>query len=127
MSKFHGKGGSITWAGAGFESKALITSWTAEITSDIAETTDMGDTWKEYLAGLLDWTAQVVCLAEETQSQLAVGVTASLKLEMVDGGDHLEGDATCTGISFGVDITGAGTVTHSFQGNDSAGLAYAAS
>ena len=126
MAKFHGSGGSITWAGAGFESKAQITSWTADITADVAEVTDMGMTWKEYLAGLKDWTATVVCNADEAQSQLAIGVNASLKLEMVDAGDHLEGDAICTGISFGTDVTGAGIVTHTFQGNDSAGLVYAA-
>lgn len=125
MGKFHGSGGSITWAGAGFESKTQITSWSAEVTSDVAEVTDMGDSWKEYLAGLKDWTATVVCFADETQSPLAIGASALLTLEMVDAGDNIEGNAICTGISFGVDITGANTVTHAFQGNGV--LAYGAS
>ena len=127
MAKFHGNGGSITWGGVGFESKLTILSWTAEITADVAESTDMGDAWKSYLAGHKDWTATVVAVADEAQSQLAIGITASLKLEMVDAGDNLEGDAICTGISFTTESTAVGGVTHTFQGNDAAGLAYSAS
>lgn len=125
MAKFHGKSGSITWAGAGFESDSQITSWEAEITADTAEATNMGDTYKTFLPGFFSWTATVEALADETQSQLAIGVSALLTLEMIDAGDNLEGTAICTGISFSTDMNDVGKVTHTFQGNGV--IAYGAS
>ncbi len=129
MAKFHGKGGSITWAGSGFESKALILSWSCEVTADVAELTDMGDTWKGYLPGFKDWTATVEVLADETQGVASLGEMNgadyyALKLEMVDAGDHLTGDALNTNISYAVDMNDVGKCTLTFQGSGE--LSYAA-
>ena len=117
MATFHGKSGSITWAGTGFESKALILSWRLDVTADIADKTEMQATWKTYLAGLKDWTATVETNAADDESVAPLGTAATLTLEMVDAGENLEGNAFCTGISFAVDKDDLGKATHTFQGN----------
>ena len=123
MAAFHGKAGSVTWAGGGTVSQ--ITSWSCDVSCDIAEQTDMGDTWKTYLAGFKDWTATVECYMLTTGLDAlaaGLGATAQLNLTLVSGAYNLEGEAICTNISASQSADGIPTVTYSFQGSDADGL-----
>lgn len=125
MATFHGKSGGITWGGAGTESTQIL-SWTLDAISDVAEVTIMGDTWKDYLAGLKDWSGTIEIVADDAFGDLAmIGISATLTLEMVDGANNLEGTALISGISWNTDVTDVGKATYSFVGNGT--LAYGAS
>ena len=125
MAIFHGKGGGFTWSGTGAEeNKLTVLNWQVTVTADIAEATDMGDTWKTFKAGFKDWTATTECLADTTTDILAIGEGGTLKLEMVDTSSGLSGAAICTGVSVAVDKDDIGKITYTWQGNGA--LAYAA-
>ncbi len=73
MAAHHGKGGSFTFGGG---QQLNVTSWTLDVTSETAETTDMDDTYKNYLPGFMDWTATIECMADSGGYE--VGLTAML-------------------------------------------------
>ena len=128
MAMLHGKGGSITWAGTALAIPAEITSWTADSTADVAETTSMaaaGD-WKTFLAGFKDWTASIDTIWDSADIQLLTdlgGIAYDLQLEMIDAGAQVHGTAIMTGVTITTDMNDAIKVSFSFQG--SGALAYA--
>ena len=114
MAAFHGFAGSITFTGI---TPTNVISWTADITVDMAEITDMGDTWKTFLAGFKDWTASATCLLDTTGPDIAaLGTAQTLTLTAVSG-TTLSGNAFCTGIAVSTDANGIPTVTYTFQGS----------
>ena len=127
MAMFHGKGGTITWAGTGTESTE-ITSWSVDATGDVAESTSMaavGD-WKTYLGGFKGWTASIEANhnAEAFDGLLATdfaGAAADLAL-LFNGVVGLSGSAILTGVSATLDMNDIGKLTYTFQGT--AALAY---
>ncbi len=130
MAKIHGKGGSITWAGTANTISANITSWTVDATGDVAEITNMASAadWKEFLGGFRGWTASIETFWDSVTSVALLtdlaGAAADLKLEIVDAGPNVSGDAILTGSSITTDANDAVTVTYTFQGTGS--LDYAA-
>ena len=118
MAAFHGKDGSITWAGTG--DTTIVTSWSLDATADTAEVSCMGDDWKSYIAGLKDWTATVE--VNNTAADFALGglgSTADLTLDMDGTNDAVATkDAILTGISASQDTGSQGTVSLTFQGTE---------
>jgi len=115
MTAFHGKGGSITFSGLTFE----LLSWTIDATADMAEATDMGDTWKTYLAGFKDWTATCECVlpAGGFVGTLATTLGSTETLTVTSGGKNYSGTVFCTGMSPSADKDDIGKVTFTFQGS----------
>ncbi len=126
MSKIHGKGGSITWAGTGVD-PISITDWNCDAVGDVAEITNMASAadWKEFLASFKTWTATVECFYTSTESPAGFlasdlsGAAAVLELEIVDAGAKVSGTAILIGVGFTTDANDAITATYAFQGDDS--------
>lgn len=134
MSILHGKTGNVYWDSQGTDTVITqIQSWDLDVTHDIAETTSMQDTWKTYRTGFQNWTASVICLlplaggdlpveADGTPQSLGDVTAARLELYVVwDTGTplyvSLYGDGFVTGIEYGANSEGVGTVTYAFQGS----------
>ena len=117
MAMAHGKGGKA--AIVGFET-LKIKSWTVDATVDTAEVTVMADTWKEYLAGVKDWTATVELVWDSTidATDLALlGTTAACDFDLISGGADIGGIGFITGVSFNTSVADAITVTVNIQGS----------
>ena len=116
MSAIHGKNGTITFTGI---TPVNITSWSLDANCDMADATEMSQTEKVYLAGLKDWTASADCLVDSggLAGELAA-VSSSATLTLTYYTDKtIAGNAICTGMSVGVGIDGAETVSYTFQGS----------
>ncbi len=126
MAMLHGRAGSVSFAGGGAEDLLRITSWTADATADVAETTAMSDAnyWKSYLAGFKDWTATVEVNSNTASFLTSLGeaTPAALVLTLV-AGTTLTGNAFMTGASMSEPVDGIVTITYNFQGTGE--LAYA--
>ena len=131
MAVFHGKNGKVMWDSSTEEEVELefCTSWSVDVTADVAEATDMGDTWKSYVAGFNDWTATVECNIDSggsdvpiaTGSQEALGEETPAKLELwldetAGSIKVLYGSAICTSIGVSTDANDVVKVTYNFQG-----------
>ena len=146
MAAFHGKDGRVYWdtKDASEVTVQHITSWNVDATSDTAESTEMGSTWKSYTSGFKDWTATVEAYLDSAGADIPIttsGDTAGLgdvydadgttkvKAEFWFGdaiGDgYLTGDCVCTGVSYNQTKDDNVTVTYTFQGNGT--LSYATS
>ena len=121
MAVFHGKGGSATFSGI---DSILLLSWSIDTSADVAEATDMGDTWKSYQAGFKDWTATLECNKDSTDVGIdALGTTDTLTITATSGKTY-SGSAICTGYSpsaskddiakLTITFQGTGTLTESF-------------
>ena len=94
-----GKNGKVV-VGSGAEEKVVgIKSWSLELSLETLETTALGDDWKNYIAGLKEWTASSEGDYEvpvDTEGQAALqdaflnGTTVVVKL-YVDGVNYYQG------------------------------------
>ncbi len=115
MAAIHGKAGAADFSGLIFE----MLSWSIDATADMAEATDMGDTWKTFLAGFVDWTATTECILPKAGEGIAaLGTSATLTLVPASGlYEDFVGTAICTGFSPVSDKDGIATITLTFQGS----------
>ena len=121
MAMIHGKGGSVTWAGANVLVGTEITSWSMDATCDTADATNMASAndWREFLAGFKSWTATVETNWDsgDTTVDDILGASGALVLELVAGGADLAGTAICTGLTFNTDMGDVIKISYSFQGS----------
>ena len=106
-----------------------IKSWSLELSLETLETTALGDDWKNYIAGLKEWTASSegdyeVPVDEEGQAALQDaflnGTTVVVKL-YVDGVNYYQGEAYINSlsiedpvddvVSISIEFTGSGALT----------------
>ncbi len=119
MAAIHGKRGSGAFTSLVFE----MISFTVDAVCDVAESSVMSSVsvtsathWKDYVAGMKDWSATVECLEPAAGGGLiALGTEAALTLDPVDG-SALSGSAICTGFGPSVGIDAAAALTLTFQG-----------
>lgn len=132
MAVFHGKNGKVMWDSSGGGNEKELehcTSWSVDVTADVADATAMEDTWKGYVAGFNDWTATVEChfdsagldvpLATGGTEALGEETPAKLELWLDETGGAIKvlyGSAICNGISAADDANDTVKVTYSFQG-----------
>jgi len=119
MATFKGNDGTVK---SGANAVAEILSFSVSETSDVLETTTMGDTAKTYVASFTDATATVECYFDDTdtngQGTFTVGssVTVNFQMEGDTTGDHLlSGSGVITGRDIGVSADGIVTATYSIQ------------
>lgn len=119
MATFKGNDGTVK---SGASAVAEILSFSVSETSDVLETTTMGDTAKTYVASFTDATATVECYFDDTdtsgQGTFTVGssVTVNFQMEGDTSGDHLlSGSGVITGRDIGVSADGIVTATYSIQ------------
>ncbi len=137
MAAFHGKQGSVTFAGA--NNILNLTSWLIDATAEVSESTFLDAStvtasthWKSYKTGFLTWTATATGKFDETgglDPDLATDLKdadgAALVLYEGLGADSVRkytGNAFVTGISISVS-NDVETVTYTFQGSGALAIA----
>ena len=134
MAFFRGEEGSVLFDKTGSSAAAVAgtTSWSLEITKDVLETTDHGDTSRTYTGGLVSATGSVelqytqeaanaksaelindILAAPSTEAESA---NAQFKLYLdTSGTKGFTFDAIITSASFGTTVGDLTTVSCSFQ------------
>ncbi|MCB9993121.1 MAG: hypothetical protein H6873_05640 [Hyphomicrobiaceae bacterium] len=121
MTTYHGKNGVIK---SGANAIAEVKGFQVTETSDVADDTVQGDTWKTHLGGQKSWSGSLNGLYypgdTNGQATLVAGASISLELDTIGNTSGLEkitGTATITSISIDSNDGGAVTFTAQFQGN----------
>jgi predicted secreted protein len=123
-----GKTGKVI-IGSGTTKVVGIKSWSLELSLDTLETTSLGDDWKNYIAGLKEWSASsegdYEILTDSTGQELLqeaflAGTAVVVKL-YVDGTNYYTGSAYINSLSIedpvddivniSIEFTGNGTLT----------------
>ena len=134
MAFFRGEEGSVLFDKAGSSATAVAgtTSWSLDITKDVLETTDHGDTFRNYTGGLVSGTGSVelqytqeassaksaelindILAAPSTEAESA---NAQFKLYLdTTGTKGFTFDAIITTATFGTTVGDLTTVSVSFQ------------
>ena len=134
MAFFRGEEGSVLFDNAGSSATAVAgtTSWSLDITKDVLETTDHGDTFRNYTGGLVSGTGSVelqytqeassaksaelindILAAPSTEAESA---NAQFKLYLdTTGTKGFTFDAIITTATFGTTVGDLTTVSVSFQ------------
>ena len=134
MAFFRGEEGSVLFDKAGSSATAVAgtTSWSLDITKDVLETTDHGDTFRNYTGGLLSGTGSVelqytqeassaksaelindILAAPSTEAESA---NAQFKLYLdTSGTKGFTFDAIITNATFGTTVGDLTSVSVSFQ------------
>lgn len=122
-----GKSGKLM---VGASNVTEIKNWSLDLGLDTIETTALGDEWKNFIAGLKEWSASAECswnVAVDTQGQKALqdaylsGATVSLKL-YADVSHYYSGEAFISSLS--VEDPVDDTVNMSFEFQGTGALAY---
>ena len=128
MVAYNGKGGSVTFATSALLGSAT-NSWSVTTISDVADATNMGDTWMSSVAGLTDFNATVEAdssIGADYPALLTAATGELVTFKVVTGGPNLSGDMIVTGISETASIEDIGKVSITLEGNDEDGLILAA-
>jgi len=121
MAVYHGKTAKVD-DGAVMEA---TTGWTLTTSADVAEATDMGDTWKSFALGFDDCSATVTGNARTTRNTVAqLGAAVTLKL-YIDATNYFYFTAICTSITETANMNDIGKMSYTYAMNDTAGLTYA--
>jgi len=134
MAFFRGEEGSVLFDKAGSSAAAVAgtTAWTLDITKDVLETTDHGDTFRTYTGGLVSGTGTVELQytqgAASTKEQELINdildapsteaesANAQFKLYLATTGTKgFTFDGIITSASFGTTVGDLTTVSCSFQ------------
>ena len=134
MAFFRGEEGSVLFDKAGSSATAVAgtTSWTLDITKDVLETTDHGDTFRNYTGGLVSGTGTIELQytqgAASTKEQELINdildapsteaESANAKFQLYLATTGTKGftfDGIITSASFGTTVGDLTTVSCSFQ------------
>ena len=122
MAVFHGKTAKID--GVGLTPIPTTLGWTLTTSADVAESTDMGDTWQLFKVGFDDAVATVEGNARTTVDYTAlIGNNSTLKL-YIDDTNYLSFTAICTGVTETASKDDIGKVSFSFEMDDALGVVY---
>lgn len=101
-----------------------IKNWSLDIGSETIETSCFGVEWKQFIAGIMEWSASaegMFNVQNDTDGQAALqtaflnGETVTLKL-YVNSTVYYTGTAIITSLSIEDDVTDAVTISFEFQG-----------
>jgi predicted secreted protein len=128
MAATHGKGAylSVTGVGHADNSTALAPYLTSidfgDVEGDVAEITTMGDSWREFIAGLKNATCSVEGIHDTVPGTLLPTLVAGTAAPFrygpagtANGAPKLTGSWICTGYSAPADLNDAVTFGASFQ------------
>ena len=131
MGVFHGKKRQVTMGGAVLN----LTSWSLDTVADVVETTIMvstavGETihWKDYTVGMLDWTAAIEALIDNSALKPDLNVDFAQDedgIELVlyhsgviaDSWRKFTGNGIITDITVSTDLNDVAKITYSIQGS----------
>lgn len=129
MTAFHGKGGSVTFAyspGPPPTGTVLnVLNWSVDAGCEIAESTVMTDTWKNYAGGFKNWIASVECEVDSagldpdlvTDFTDANGAMLTLSTGNESGVTDYVGTAIVIGLSLSTHVKDIAKLTYKFQGS----------
>ena len=112
MAFFRGEEGSVLFdkAGSSATTVAGTTSWTLDITKDVLETTDHGDTFRNYTGGLVSGTGTV-------ELQYTQGASSTKESELInDILDAPSTEAESANAKFQLYLATTGTKGFTFDG-----------
>ena len=118
MAIVSGTNGSVTNA-SGYS--AGITAWTADITIAELDITSWDDAtagviWREFVAGVREWTGTITARWDAT-SNITTGIGTELSVSLlVDGTKGITGEIIVTGISANVEMESVAGVSFTFRG-----------
>lgn len=123
-ASYHGKGGALTLGGTAL---GQVKEWTINETVDVVETTTMGDTSREYLAGIkgFEGSADVLYMSSDNSDdtglaagEITVGTTyAGIFYPAGESGNvSYSGSVIVTGIEVAATFDDVVTASISFQG-----------
>lgn len=119
-----GKAGKVL-IGTGTTKVVGIKSWSLELSLDTLETTALGDDWKNYIAGLKEWTASSegdyevtsdTTGQQELQEAFLNGTIVTVKL-YVDGTNYYTGSAYINSLSIEDPVDDVVNISIEFTGN----------
>jgi TP901-1 family phage major tail protein len=119
-----GKNGKVI-IGEGISKVVGIKSWSLELSLDTLEVTALGDDWKNYIAGLKEWSASSEGDYEVTtdtagqdalQAAYLSGTTVVVKL-YVDSANYYTGSAYINSLSIEDPVDDVVTISIEFTGN----------
>lgn len=120
MGAYHGKTAKVDDGSV----MGFTTAWSMSTSGDVAESTDMNDTFKLYEPGFDDATATVSGLAATTRDTIGeLGAGVTLKL-YIDGTNYFQFVAICTGVTETVDLNDVGKIEYTYEMNATAGVEY---
>lgn len=118
MAIVSGTNGSVTNA-SGYS--AGITAWTADITIAELDITSWDDAtagviWREFVAGVREWTGTITARWDAT-ADITNGIGTELSVSLlVDGTKGITGNVIVTGISASVEMESVAGVSFTFRG-----------
>lgn len=117
MATYRGSGGKVTVGAGPVDLDA--TSWTMDTSVALAEVTELGATFKTYLAGFKDWKASVDAIQKTETSPLAqlTGTAASVKL-YIDGTHYFEADGLIVSVAPTADAQDTMRISYVIEGAD---------
>lgn len=128
MAAVAGRGGSVK---IGAATVASIKNWSLDINLDTLDITALGKTWKEFIAGLREWSGSLegdwdvqtdVTGQKAIQDALLNGTAVTLEL-YVNAANKYSGSAFITAASPSADVGDLVSISFDFQGTGA--LAYA--
>ena len=125
MAAVAGKGGKVMISS---DTVGSVKNWSLEIGADMLNTESLGDSWKEVIVGLKEWTATVeVDWDMSDTAQVAIqnallnGTSVALKL-YTNGSNYYSGTAYVNGasvetpvddlVSASLELTGSGALSY---------------
>ena len=121
MAVYHGKTAKVNFGGV----MSFTTGWSISTTGDIAESTDMNDTFQLFEPGFDDATFTVeghACTERDTIGQLST--TAAELRCYIDANNYFYADVFCTSITEVSSMNDVGKLTYNFEMSDVNGLQY---
>lgn len=118
MAIVSGTNGSVTNS-SGYS--AGITAWTADITIAELDITSWDDAsagviWREFIAGVREWTGTITARWDAT-ANITEGIGTELSVSLlVDGTKGITGNVIVTGISASVEMESVAGVSFTFRG-----------
>jgi len=115
MALYGGNGGKVLFTAGDTDLDA--TSWTLNTVVDLIDVTELGATWRTFVAGLKDWTATVeAVMPSVTDPMTQLGVTGVLKL-YIDTDSYFTGTGICTGVTPVNSTDDGARMTFTFEGD----------
>lgn len=129
-SAFAGKGGSVYIPGTPNVPLASINTWAISVSADNYESSVLGDSWKEFVAGLRGWSGKITGfynVVNDTTGQYqlynALLTGASVVLQLTTGNQpgegFFEGVANITQCDVSDPVNNVITIDFTFVGNGS--------
>lgn len=112
MAAFSGKSGSVD-CGSNWDTE--VKSFTINIGQQALESTAFGDSWREFVVGLQDWSGSYTANLD-TSTTLTWLTSAATATFTASSGRTYTGLIIVTGLNPAVNVDGVAEVTVNFQG-----------